>query len=361
MLCVDNSEYMRNGDYAPTRLEAQAETVSYIANAKLNDNQESEVGLMSMAGNRVDVHCSMCREIGTIMTCIQKEVVVGGSTRLVDSLKVAQLALKNRQNKNQKQRIIVFVGSPVQTPTKELVQLGKRFKKNMIAVDVINFGAENSENENAEKLEAFVAAVNRDTEKSTLLNVPPGPHILSDLVLSSAIMVDTAQVGAAVGGMGAMGGDAGGVDEDLAMAIRMSMEDERQRQEREAGGAGATAAATTTASTASTPLPVQPDAGAMMDDDDELDEDALLAQAIAMSMEEENLGGPPKAETPVAAAAATTAEGDAPGGEDIAAALQDKDFMENLLASVPGGDDMAIDDILSNLANDEDKEKKDKK
>jgi 26S proteasome regulatory subunit N10 len=39
------------------------------------------------------------------------------------------------------------------------VKLGKVFKKNNIAVDLINFGAENSANENPEKLEAFRQAV----------------------------------------------------------------------------------------------------------------------------------------------------------------------------------------------------------
>ena len=115
----------------------------------------------------------------------------------------------------------------------------KNFKKNNVAVDVINFGAENSQNENAEKLEAFVAAINSN-DNSHLVNVPPGPHVLADLVLTSSIMLDNpaaAAAAAAIGGAAAGGGgmDAG-MDEDLAMAIRMSMEDERQRQEALNGG-----------------------------------------------------------------------------------------------------------------------------
>lgn len=68
-----------------------------------------------------------------------------------------KLALKHRQNKNQRQRIIVFVGSPLNVDEKTLVKIGKKLKKNNVAVDVINFG---EEAENTPKLEAFIEAVN---------------------------------------------------------------------------------------------------------------------------------------------------------------------------------------------------------
>mgnify|MGYP001040067517 CR=1 FL=1 len=49
--------------------------------------------------------------------CCQRQrtsqVKIGGESNFLGGLKVAQLALKNRPNKNQRQRIIMFVGSPV--------------------------------------------------------------------------------------------------------------------------------------------------------------------------------------------------------------------------------------------------------
>lgn len=89
MICLDNSEWMRNGDYAPSRLQAQQETVNYIANAKIQDNQESEVGLLSMAGPRVTVHCSMSRSVGQIMNCLKSDVQVAGNSRFINGLKIA--------------------------------------------------------------------------------------------------------------------------------------------------------------------------------------------------------------------------------------------------------------------------------
>lgn len=34
MICVDNSEWMRNGDYSPSRFQAQADAVNLICGAK---------------------------------------------------------------------------------------------------------------------------------------------------------------------------------------------------------------------------------------------------------------------------------------------------------------------------------------
>ena len=40
MLCLDNSEHMRNGDYAPSRFEAQTQAAHYLAGAKSQVKRE---------------------------------------------------------------------------------------------------------------------------------------------------------------------------------------------------------------------------------------------------------------------------------------------------------------------------------
>ena len=51
-LCsIDNSEWMRNGDYVPTRMDSQADAVNLICNTKTT-NPESAVGVMTMASRR---------------------------------------------------------------------------------------------------------------------------------------------------------------------------------------------------------------------------------------------------------------------------------------------------------------------
>jgi 26S proteasome regulatory subunit N10 len=49
-LTFSTSADNRNGDYTPTRFQAQAQAVSAVFSAKTDSNPESAVGLMTMAG-----------------------------------------------------------------------------------------------------------------------------------------------------------------------------------------------------------------------------------------------------------------------------------------------------------------------
>lgn len=214
MLCMDNSEYSRNADYLPTRFSAERDCINLLTSAKLNGNPESTVGLLTLAGPRIELHVSPTRDVGRIMNACAKSIEIGGESRFVSGLRTAALALKNRANKNQRQRIILFCGSPVAEDSKELVKLGKAFKKNNIAVDVINFGDEETQAGNAEKWEAFIEAVTT-SENSHLVIVPAGPHQLSDMIMSSPIIVEPGQAPPAAGAAGAAaGGDGFGFDAD---------------------------------------------------------------------------------------------------------------------------------------------------
>lgn len=81
---------------------------------------------------------------------------IDGEVDLSTGIQVAQLALKHRQNKNQRQRIIVFVGSPLGVDEKSLIKLGKKLKKNNVAIDVISFG---EEEDNDPRLRTLVETV----------------------------------------------------------------------------------------------------------------------------------------------------------------------------------------------------------
>ena len=73
------------------------------------------------------------------------------------------LALKHRQNKSQRQRVVVFAGSPVAEDEATLVRLGKKLKKNNVAVDVVAFA--NIE-ENEAKLQARPAYTDSEARSS---------------------------------------------------------------------------------------------------------------------------------------------------------------------------------------------------
>ncbi|KAL1531379.1 protein-serine/threonine phosphatase [Salvia divinorum] len=78
-------------------------------------------------------------DLGKILACAHS-VEVGGEMNLAAGTQVAQLALKHRQNKKQQQRMIVFVGSPVKYDKKMLELIGRKLKKNVVAIGIVNFG-----------------------------------------------------------------------------------------------------------------------------------------------------------------------------------------------------------------------------
>ncbi|CAI5438736.1 unnamed protein product [Caenorhabditis angaria] len=65
MICVDNSEWMRNGDFQPTRLQSQQDAVNLVMQCKLRANPENAVGILAMAEN-VQVLSSLSTEAGRL-------------------------------------------------------------------------------------------------------------------------------------------------------------------------------------------------------------------------------------------------------------------------------------------------------
>jgi 26S proteasome regulatory subunit N10 len=413
VICVDNSEFMRNGDVAPSRMQArsapgvetqraralaavssvfcdadehvvsgrcshpgvsdavavnaltraeltparaasqaQADAVNLLAGAKTQANPESCVGVLSLAGKVPKMLVTPTPDLGKVLNSLQDvpldgvtHVSTGVQVRVVrrvqttwavqmhgliskTTTQVAVLALKYRQNRNQRQRIVLFVGSPVDADEETLVKLGKKLKKNNVALDVVLFA---NLDVNEQKLAAFVAATNSGGN-SNMVVVPPGPLALADVLISSPVFAGdgdgavgsgfaaAAAAGAAAAArqMGAGGGgdfDFEGVDPsldpELALALRVSMEEERARQEAAAKAAAEAAArgegqdaAMQDATPAATPA--APVAAAVTGGGDvdmaAMDEDALLQQALAMSMAAGAPGGPAVSVPPAASA-----------------------------------------------------------
>lgn len=222
---VDNSEWMRNGDFPPTRWEAQIDGVSVLFDAKVTAHPENTVGIMSMAGRRC-VHADSptvlttpSQDIGKIVASVHTSKLQG-SINLVAGLNVAQLALKHRLNKNHRQRIVAFVASPVSEDDTELSALARRLKKNNVGVDIISFG-ENAENQ--DKLQRFIDAANSNGN-SHLVAIDRTDALISDVILSSPLVMEEA------GTSGDINPVDPNQDPELAMALRLSLEEEQARQ-----------------------------------------------------------------------------------------------------------------------------------
>ncbi|KAJ4406680.1 proteasome regulatory particle base subunit rpn10 [Didymella pomorum] len=240
MIVVDNSEASRNGDYVPSRWEAQSDAVNLIFSSKTNANPESSVGLMSMGGSTPEILTTLTTDIGKVLDGLHR-TKIKGSSHFVTGINVAALALKHRQNKSQKQRIIIFNCSPVEEDEKNLIKLAKKMKKTNISIDVVAFGE--LSDETLKKLRAFNEN-SQSAEGSHLAEVQPSGNLLSDSLVTTPILGGDGSSGGA--GAGSSGGDAGGsggndfefgvdpsVDPELALALRMSFEEEKARQEKD--------------------------------------------------------------------------------------------------------------------------------
>ncbi|XP_034410049.1 26S proteasome non-ATPase regulatory subunit 4-like isoform X2 [Cyclopterus lumpus] len=330
MVCVDNSEYMRNGDFLPTRLQAQQDAVIIVCHSKTRTNPENNVGLVTMANN-CEVLTTLTPDTGRILSKLHA-VQPRGNISFCIGIRVAHLALKHRQGKNHKMRIIAFVGSPVEDNEKEEM--------------------------NTEKLTAFINTLNgKEGAGSHLVTVPPGPS-LADALLSSPIL---AGEGGAVLGLGTGDFEFGvdpSADPELALALRVSMEEQRQRQEDEARRAAVVSAADAgTASPAADEsddallkmtVPHTESAIPALPDFSRMTEDEQIAYALQMSMQGE---------------AAEIGAEDMDTGADMGSSkakdeedydvMQDPEFLQSVLENLPGVDpnNEAIRNAMGSLAS----------
>lgn len=387
IVCVDTSEYMRNGDFLPTRIQAQQDAVNLVCMSKTRSNPENNVGLIALTNAKV--LNTLTSDAGRILATLHR-VQPAGELNFMTGIKVAHLALKHRQGKNHRMRIIAFVGSPIEHDDKDLVKLAKKLKKEKVAVDVINFGEEAA---NTEKLTTFLNTINgSEGTGSHLVTIPPGT-LLSDALRQSPIIVGEDGSGA-MPGLPGTGGDFDfgfdpSSDPELAMALRISMEEQRQRQEEGTRKEGEETPAGDSEANKPVAQPTDSDeamleqalamsmsspAGASeettpMPDFNTMTEEEQIAYAMQMSLSaNEELAGLTSEsadsagkETPMETETAAEGEAKAGGeGEDFSEVMSDPAFLQSVLQNLPGVDPSseAIRNVLDTLPGQQSEEQK---
>ncbi|KAI5304996.1 hypothetical protein KEM56_005533 [Ascosphaera pollenicola] len=204
--------------------------------AKMQMNPQNAVGLMSMGGEGPEVLSTLTPELGKLLEGLHR-TKIAGRTHFSSSIQVAGLALKHRQERAQRQRIVVFSCSPIDEDEKSLIKLAKRMKKFSVAIDIVGFG--DMDDDTRKKLELFHENVDAGGS-STLAIVPPGPNLLSDQLLGTPILGGDGDVGEGATGNANQElnddfefGIDPAADPELALALRMSMEEEKARLQRE--------------------------------------------------------------------------------------------------------------------------------
>jgi 26S proteasome regulatory subunit N10 len=238
-----------------------------------------------MAGKRVEVHVTLTNDVSRLLNSI-KAIQLAGECDFLTALNIATLTLKHRMNKNQKQRIILFVGSPIKHSNDEMIQTAKKLKKYNIAVDIISLG---NVDENRESLTNFLNNVN-NANNSSIQEVPVGFNVM-DVLFSSAIfnepgeyMQDNNIPMGNAGGQGSSNVPSSNpqpgqssmsqFERDMHLAIQQSLEEEKKLKE--GGKPGGT----------TTQQPNSSDQNVEMKNLEEENEEDVLEAAKRMSMEE---------------------------------------------------------------------------
>ena len=229
IICIDNSDWTRNGDYFPSRFQTQIEAANLIIENRCENNPENSLGIMTMAGKRVEMISTLTNDESRLLGAMSN-IQLNGECDITSTLSIAILCLKHRINKNQKQRIILFVGSPIQAKKENIIQIGKKLKKYNVAVDIISFG---NVEENRESLNTLLQEVN-NSNNSSLLEVPLGSYIM-DTLLSSPIMGQSMDM---VNQQGAGANPQGNqqpiglsdFERDMNLALQMSLQDAQKNE-----------------------------------------------------------------------------------------------------------------------------------
>ena len=189
---------------------------------------------MSLDGKVPRVLVTPTNDLGKVLNSVHG-ITIQGEINLITGIQVAHLALKHRQNKHQRMRIVVFIGSPVLDEEKELLKVGSKLKKCNVAIDIVSFG---SCKDNERKLDSLLSTVNKN-ENSHLINVPRGQSIADTLIATHIFHSSGLNMGsgfaaaAAAANVNTMSGAETDLGEDpaLMLALRASLEEERVRQE----------------------------------------------------------------------------------------------------------------------------------
>ena len=232
IICIDNSDWTRNGDYFPSRFQTQIEAANLIIENRCESNPENSLGIMTMAGKRVEMMATLTNDESRLLGAMSN-IPLNGECDITSALSIAILCLKHRINKNQKQRIILFVGSPVNSKQENLIQIGKKLKKYNVAVDIISFG---NVDENRELLNTLLKEVN-NSNNSSIIEVPLGSYIMETLLSSPIMGMNNMDAGAGAGANPGAGQQEpiglSQFERDMNLAMQMSLQEAQKNENKD--------------------------------------------------------------------------------------------------------------------------------
>ena len=177
---IDNSDTSINGDFEPSRLEAQKLAAQRLGNFNLKQSPNSQVALGSIGSECFGIQCSLSKTTKYFSAAFSK-IEAGGKAQVVRGIKNAFLPLKRRDTDTKGKRIVLFICSRHDMTMDSARELAERANKEHISIDIIAFGQE------VDKLDILEAFTRMTVNESYFIRIRNNDYILSDSVLASPL------------------------------------------------------------------------------------------------------------------------------------------------------------------------------
>jgi 26S proteasome regulatory subunit N10 len=203
-ILIDNSFSSLNGDFVPTRLDAERSTVDVLARNYLQSNRESAVGFGTMGGH-FGVEMSLTRDLRRLRQNLD-QIKRDGTVQFERSVKCAIYALRHRPKEIDSRRLIILLGSAHNLTEDQATSLAAMAVKEGVEVDLLAFGEDVS---NIEPLKKFCEECN-----GKFYSIGKAAGVLCDIVQQELVRNNSAVVRR----------NTDELDEDIRLAIQLSLE-----------------------------------------------------------------------------------------------------------------------------------------
>jgi 26S proteasome regulatory subunit N10 len=182
-ILLDNTTTSIDGDFFPTRLDAQKLTVERYSQYLFSVNSASQIALCTLSSSQYGVRASFTSLQTRVLDSLMLVTPSTGLLRLSTGIKWAVLALRHCAAKVASKRILAFVGGPHDIANSDgSAEIADLLAIEGIFLDVVVIGSFVAQRDLLRRL-----IPSKSAHLSTFLEIVSSTTILSDNVLASAI------------------------------------------------------------------------------------------------------------------------------------------------------------------------------
>ncbi|KAJ6247857.1 26s proteasome non-atpase regulatory subunit 4 [Anaeramoeba flamelloides] len=185
LVILDNSKFGNKKDFKPNRFDSQLNSLTEISFSLTQTNELHKVGLLVVSQPKT-LLVEASNDIGDIFGCISDLETVSEGCNYFAVVNFAAETLVNYCKEKTKLRIILFVAGEIKEESEEISKTATLLKKNLIQIDIISFGNDQT---GQEKLDHFQNILNDENSRFVLLD-PNSNNDVSKQIENSGILQD---------------------------------------------------------------------------------------------------------------------------------------------------------------------------